>query len=100
MDVKVKDLIMHRLDRVADDAGDNLDRAGEYTSGKIIAVKQQLEELFVLRRSDGLAVREILNRYLDELEEACDQSTAFTGKRDRELEKDIDYITGLAKLFD
>lgn len=52
-----------------------------------------------LTEQQGKAVQEILNRYVGELE---GHKTTFKniGLNDRELVKDIDYITTLAKLFD
>ena len=46
------------------------------------------------------AVQEILNRYLHDLKNEQDTCLAVLDEPDREIAKDIDYITGLAKLFD
>ena len=55
---------------------------------------------FVLNYNNGKAVQEILNRYLDHLRADGEAYTTFTGEVDRQDEKDIAYITELAKLFD
>lgn len=55
---------------------------------------------FKLSYEDGKAVQEILNRYLDQLRNETEMYTSTTGEVDRQGEKDIDYITELAKLFD
>lgn len=54
---------------------------------------------FFLSYENGKAVQEILNRYIgEELREKL--KYAVSGEHIVELNRDIDYITGLAKLFD
>ena len=57
-----------------------------------------------LTEQEGKAVQEILNRYKEELEDQCSELLAdvfLDGEGlTRQHAKDIDYITGLAKLFD
>lgn len=53
-----------------------------------------------LTEQQGKAVQEILNRYVAELEEQKIAANRVDGELTWQLGKDIDYITGLAKLFD
>lgn len=50
--------------------------------------------------NNGKAVQEILNAYKGELEEQKTAANRVDGELTWQLAKDIDYIEGLAKLFD
>lgn len=67
-------------------------------------MKQEATEGFKLSYNDGKAVQEILNRYVnEELRPRLHTNNSFHGVEDDEdfqVSKDIDYIEGLAKLFD
>lgn len=96
----LKATILTDLGQASEDAGDNLDRAGEYTSNKIDAIRRLLGPAYVLNYNDGKAVQEILNRYVNE-ELRPRIGTMFEDEDYKaSLQKDIDYITELAKLFD
>jgi hypothetical protein len=95
--------LKNRLALIAEDAGDNRARSGKYLSSEIYGVAQTLHGQTVISYQDGKAVQEILRRYIGELKELDpgvisddDDRTAYSDQ----LAKDINYIEGLARLFD
>ena len=88
------------LVKIAVDAGDNLDRAGEYTSSKIHHALKLLDNIFILSYDQGKQVQEILNRYIGEELQPMIDNDELDDDSQADVQKDINYITGLAKLFD
>lgn len=110
-EVKEMDLhekVLAELREIVGDSGDNKGRDGLYTSDRLAQVIVQLRGSYIIGHAKGKQVQEILNRYVgEELEAQLNVSDEDEWSNPEEVEemrarvqKDIDYITGLAKLFD